>query len=220
MKVYLGPYTNWIGPYQIAEKILFWMDRHEDDRVHKFGTWLDENIPGLTSFCQWIESKKKRKIKVRIDHYDTWSLDSTLAHIILPALIQLRDCSQSYGYVEDADAPVDMAKAFAEDQEDFYDSNAHKRWVWALNEMIFAFECKVNDNWDEQFWSGEFGKLEFVETDVEEVNYATGKKEKVVTTTDALMGTRECDWEGRQKMQDRISNGFRLFGKYYEALWD
>lgn len=23
-----------------------------------------------------------------------------------------------------------------------------------------------------------------------------------------------------QKEQDRISNGFRLFGKYYEALWD
>ena len=30
MKVYIGPYTNWVGPYQIAEKILFWMDRYED----------------------------------------------------------------------------------------------------------------------------------------------------------------------------------------------
>jgi hypothetical protein len=28
------------------------------------------------------------------------------------------------------------------------------------------------------------------------------------------------DREEIQKEQDRISNGFRLFGKYYENLWD
>ena len=28
------------------------------------------------------------------------------------------------------------------------------------------------------------------------------------------------DDEGRKKHQERMSNGFRLFGKYYEALWD
>ena len=217
MKVYIGPYTNWIGPYQIAEFILFWMDRHEDDRVHKFGTWLDEKVPGLTKLCLWLESKKKRKIKVRLDPYDTWSLDNTLAYIILPGLKQLRDTSQSFGYIEDSDAPPEMCKAIAEDQEDFYDSNAHKRWVWALNEMIFAFECKINDDWDEQFWSGEWGKAEFEDAGEELID---GEMVKLSKPLASMMGTRTCDWEGRQKMQDRISNGFRLFGKYYEALWD
>ena len=28
------------------------------------------------------------------------------------------------------------------------------------------------------------------------------------------------DQEGMKAEQERISNGFRLFGKYYEALWD
>jgi len=28
------------------------------------------------------------------------------------------------------------------------------------------------------------------------------------------------DIEEIKKEQQRISNGFRLFGKYYEALWD
>ena len=28
------------------------------------------------------------------------------------------------------------------------------------------------------------------------------------------------DRKGMQKEQERISNGFRLFGKYYESLWD
>ena len=32
--------------------------------------------------------------------------------------------------------------------------------------------------------------------------------------------TRVYDWEGRKAYQERISNGFRLFGKYYENLWD
>jgi hypothetical protein len=28
------------------------------------------------------------------------------------------------------------------------------------------------------------------------------------------------EMEEQKAVQDRISNGFRLFGKYYEALWD
>ena len=28
------------------------------------------------------------------------------------------------------------------------------------------------------------------------------------------------DDEGRKKHQERMSNGFRLFGKYFESLWD
>ena len=32
--------------------------------------------------------------------------------------------------------------------------------------------------------------------------------------------TFKIDWEARSKYQDRITNGFRLFGKYYENLWD
>jgi len=30
----------------------------------------------------------------------------------------------------------------------------------------------------------------------------------------------DWDMEGMKAEQERISNGFRLFGKYYEALWD
>ena len=33
-------------------------------------------------------------------------------------------------------------------------------------------------------------------------------------------GERKYDFEGRKEYQKRISNGFRLFGKYYQALWD
>ena len=77
--------------------------------VHKFGEWLahgsieppakvgevrkwgeDRHYTWLYKFLLWVESKKQRKIKVRIDPYDTWSMDDTLAHIILPMLKQLQ----------------------------------------------------------------------------------------------------------------------------------
>jgi hypothetical protein len=32
--------------------------------------------------------------------------------------------------------------------------------------------------------------------------------------------TYKCDYEGMKVVQTRIDNGFRLFGKYYQALWD
>jgi hypothetical protein len=71
MKIYIGPYTNWVGPYQIAEMLCFWAKKVPDecgfprkpDWVHDFGTWLAEDRNGndswLTKLCQKIEDYKK-----------------------------------------------------------------------------------------------------------------------------------------------------------------
>jgi hypothetical protein len=32
--------------------------------------------------------------------------------------------------------------------------------------------------------------------------------------------TAETDWDARKEYGNRIQNGFRLFGKYYQSLWD
>ena len=47
-----------------------------------------------------------------------------------------------------------------------------------------------------------------------------GKKE--ILLGDCLEDYDYNDWdmEGMKAEQERISNGFRLFGKYYESLWD
>jgi hypothetical protein len=45
MKVYIGPYKNWFGPYQLAEKLCFWAKpvtdkygiKSKPDWVHNFG---------------------------------------------------------------------------------------------------------------------------------------------------------------------------------------
>jgi hypothetical protein len=48
MKVKIGPYTNWFGPYQLAELLCFWAKEEKNefgiprkpDWVHNFGEWL------------------------------------------------------------------------------------------------------------------------------------------------------------------------------------
>jgi hypothetical protein len=230
MKVYIGPYKSWIGPYQIAEKLMFWADKY-DDSVHRLGDWLDK-VPGLSRFCLWIEGLRKQTIYIKIDKWDTWSMDHTLAMIVLPMLKQLQATKHGSPLVDLEDVPEHLRIVGHEDwssqrqlqfdDQEQYEKDSwemtHRRWEWVLNEMIFAFECKLNEDWDEEFWSGEWGESKFEETGEEHFNSLTNKMEKLYTMHNT--GNRTCDWEARQKVQDRINNGFRLFGKYYEGLWD
>jgi len=238
MKVKIGPYKNWFGPYQLAEKLCFWVKKEQDeygiprkpDWVHKFGEWLahgsiepepqvgetrswgeDRPSTWLAKFLSWIHSKKERKIEVRIDPWDTWSMDDTLAYIILPMLKQLREKKHGAPYVDLEDVPEELQpKKQTKKQKDNCetDSTHFERWDWALDEMIFAFESKLDDSWEVQFESGT--------SDMRWVKLEDGNYQMVKGPND----TKEFDWEGRDKYQKRISNGFRLFGKYYECLWD
>jgi hypothetical protein len=37
---------------------------------------------------------------------------------------------------------------------------------------------------------------------------------------DGPNNTYKCDYDGMKVVENRIQNGFRLFGKYYQNLWD
>ena len=43
---------------------------------------------------------------------------------------------------------------------------------------------------------------------------------KLSTMVDGANHTYQCDYDGMNKVYDRMDNGFRLFGKYYRGLWD
>jgi hypothetical protein len=134
MKVNIGPYKYWLGPYQIAEKILFWKDKHEDDAVYDLGEKL-ASIKWLNTLCKWVDSKKKRTVKVHIDHYDVWSLDHTLALIILPALKQLKKDNTGHPCgVSSAPDPV-CGKCDCE-----------KEWHTIMDTMIWSFEQIAEDD--------------------------------------------------------------------------
>jgi hypothetical protein len=195
MKIYIGPYTNWIGPYQIADAIFFWVNRRgiyaEPPAIHsrwdyvaaeKFGDWLADR-DWLVKFLNWIESKKERKVNIRIDKYDTWSMDHTLALIIHPMLVQLHATNNGYGCVDIEDAPH---IGEGEQNDNAFDSKAHERWNWVMEEMIWTFERLKKDDEYELFYTEERG----------------------------------WDHESMKAHNDRIKNGLRLFGKYYRGLWD
>ena len=121
------------------------------------------------------KGERARKINIRIDKYDTWSMDSTLALIIHPMLIQLKQTKHGSPWIDDEDVPEELRSTSAPPKENEWDTddNHHARWDWVLDEMIWAFETHLDD--ESQFKVELFG---------------------------------------------RKRNGFCLFGKYYQALWD
>jgi hypothetical protein len=215
MKIKIGGYKSWIGPYQIADKIFFWHEKYPEDalaerwdyKLHeKFGDWLAMNKRGddsaLTKFCNWLETKRKRNIKVRIDHYDTWSMDHTLAYIIAPMLKQLQETKHGAPFVDDEDVPEHLRSTNAPPKENEWDTdeNHFKRWDWVMEEMIWAFEIHNDDNAENQFF------------DHSEVDRRADLGEQFTRV--------KVDDAGLKAFQDRKQNAFRLFGKYYQALWD
>ena len=248
MKINIGPYKNWFGPYQLAEALCFWAKPVKDewgieskpDWVHDFGEWLahgsveplptkdnptrkwsdDRPNTWLYKFLLWVDSKKNRRIEVQIDKYDTWSMDNTLAYIVLPMLEQLQRTKHGAPHVDDKDVPKELrstsAKQLTEEEINcgHTDENHFKRWDWVLDEMIFAFKSKIDCDWTQQFHSGN------IDFSSEVVEWDDDGKPKLYQLKRGPNDTSKVDMKGMKAYQKRISNGFRLFGKYYENLWD
>jgi hypothetical protein len=201
MRVYIGPYKNWIGPYQISDKIPF----ISEDKRHEIGAWLAKTW--VNNVCEWFYSKKERNIKIRIDKYDTWNMDNTLALIILPMLKQLKSTKHGSPLVDDEDVPEHMRHGGDDDNW------VHYKWEWVLNEMIWAFEQELDDEWEDQFRHGE--------TDYEWTLVSGNEDdENALYQVNQTNPDYWVDMEGMKLYNDRIQNGFRLFGKYYQGLWD
>ena len=242
MKVKIGKYKNWVGPYQIAEKIFFWVKKdrellgidvlanYEKRWDYRARDWFGEFLchgfqkkdPNNKYFednrkdswfyrlCTWIHSKQRRTIKIHIDRWDTWSMDHTLALIVVPMLKQLNSKKHGAPLVDDEDVPEELRSTSAPPKENDYDidDNHFKRWDWVMNEMIWAFEQHAKDD-EEDFWIEEPEGMYF-EPCEDNPTMSTMKYDK----------EGKFDMEAYQVHHARKTNGFRLFGKYYQSLWD
>ena len=240
MKVYISDYRNhWISPYTILDYMFWWTDWSkcsrdktvirslEEERKHKYvehpawvERWSDRLTP-ISNAIQWVLNRVHPPIKyVKIDRYDTWSMDHTLADIVLPMLRQLKATQHGAGFVDDEDVPEELKSTSAPPKENEWDTDANHfaRWEWVMNEMIFAFECKTDDSWEEKFRSGDIDML-WVPVD-RDGNEVPKGEHRYYQMTDGPKNTYKCDYEGMKVVEARIQNGFRLFGKYYQALWD
>lgn len=230
MKIHIGPYIEYLGPYQIVDKLFFWQEDYPDNKLsnrwdYKLSSDLSKWLAStwVDTACEWIQKHRHRKIKIKIHDYDAWSVDSTLAIITLPLMKKLRDTKHSYAIVELEDVPEHLRNTSTEDYDDqstfgFYKKAVEPgwvateaRWKWVLDEIIWAFEQQQPDcDWEDQYWTIH-PKL-----DLTEYSQDSGQ----LTTPVRWEVEGECDWEARQAHHDRIKNGLRLFGKYYQNLWD
>ena len=207
MKVYLSKYIDYIGPYQLAQKLLFWKDKNssevsdlghflkhgyiqseeekkeEDERnFSSFFNFMDyleneNNKPStkLNDFCEWFYTKLKRVEFVHVDKYDVWNMDHTLAKIIHPMLVQLKETKQGSPSVDFEDVPeylrpLDYQINSVTKMDPYY----HDRWDYVIDTMIYAFNAI----------------------------------------------SKQLDEDDDYYEPETIKEGLRLFGKYYQNLWD
>ena len=193
MKVYIGPYPNtWIRSqvydrYMTKKYGCIWPTNHKPTKFENFLEWTEEVLQAFYNVTiNKLIQNRERKIDVRIDDYDTWSADHTLALIILPLLKKLN----KYGTpaTDREDAPADAIYDDPVDDE-YSRPFSDARWKYILGEMIYAFEMILNEDWDLEIYEKRGG----------------WSKESLAE---------------RDEIQKRVSNGLRLFGKYYQSLWD
>jgi hypothetical protein len=221
MRVWISNYRNhWLSPYTILEKVFFWREIDYDEPVIE--RWKNRLNPLCVAAQQFLDFVHPKIEYVKIDRYDTWSMDHTLANIVLPMLKQLKEKQHGAGFVDDKDVPEGLGlrstEAAPKENEYDTDSNHFARWEWVMNEMIFAFECKVDNSWQDVFREGEIDML-WVPVDVHGNEVPKGDH-KFFQMKDGPNNTYKCDYDGMQVVENRIQNGFRLFGRYYQNLWD
>ena len=227
MKIYLSNYRDhWYSPYRFLEKVFFWREiDYDEPLIEKLSDMLLPISEGIQKFLNFVYPQIRY---VKIDNYDTWNMDSTLAHIILPMLKQLKATKHGFPHVDLDDVPEHMRTITTEDWDpqrtfDFYKedpnvgephfgeyANIHDRWNYVLDEMIFAFEHLIDDSWENEFSSGVMDHI-FV---------PCPDNPKLSTMENGPNHTYVCDYDGLFKVHSRMDNGFRLFGKYYRGLWD
>jgi hypothetical protein len=222
MKIYTSNYRyHWISPYTIMEKVLFWKKWTDpefdlyDDKNDKYTDWLVKPMQVVMKVLDFIHPKITY---VKLDRWDTWNMDSTLALIILPMLKQLHATKQGAPCVDDEDVPEELKSTSAPAKENEWDTddNHFKRWDWVMEELIWTFEQLHPDtDWMDQYCSGEHDTLWVPSEQLDDKGKPLTYEMKA-----GPKNTFKMNHDAIKLHDERIARGLKLFGKYYRGLWD
>tara|TARA_B110001454_G_C12669371_1_gene413033 strand:- start:298 stop:729 length:432 start_codon:yes stop_codon:yes gene_type:complete len=135
--------------------------------------------------------RKNRAYHIHIDNHDVWDLDHTLATIIHPALVLLRERVPTFGYPTPYyETGAYPEYAFQGSFEEILDRNAESDyykdlWMEKLQKMIDAFAMIIDED--------------------EEYDKITHHKD---------------DEDARNAWNGKINEGLNLFSENYRGLWD
>ena len=164
----------------------------------------------------------KRRISVEIDKFDTWGLDHSLALIILPALIQLKNTKHGIPNEFVARVGGDMDSNFCfdfikEDENETFDKLCDQ-WNEVLDKMIWSFQqIALEEDYDNKYHHGDM-KIGWKSITIQ--NPITGLVEEMYEMVDENPNEHWYDHVGHVLHEERIQEGLDLFGKYYRNLWD
>jgi len=232
MKVNIGPYRNdlipvrrWEHKYELWRKPdTYYLPEEEYTKIDKIVFGFFDKLNALVRPLNRWSNNRERKIDIRIDKYDAWSADHTLALIIHPVLVELQKQKHGSGNVDDEDVPENLRSTAAAPKENEWDidDNYHLRWEWVMSEMIWAFEqCTYPDHGDDIFHhNSDQLEMTFQSTGDEALDGKGMKSLKFNHQKDPSKPAYWVDEDGKKAHYERIQNGLRLFAKYYFGLWD
>jgi hypothetical protein len=132
MRVYSGKFSSYLSINKTLKKLHL-----PDNIIDKIEEWIPSFV--------YTYLNRSRTIRVNnITGSDTCSLYTTLAHIITPCLIQFKTRSISYPQIDLNDIPINLQNELS----------ASDKWLYILDEMIFAFNSFLS-NWEDVYLTPE-----------------------------------------------------------------
>lgn len=133
MKVNIGPYVKYYSIYSFVMSLTKF--GFSEEICYKITDKLEQSF--IQTIIDWVYKKQNRKIKIKIDPWDTWNMDHTLAQIIYPMLVQLKETSHGCFLVENDDVPLNLC---GEKDDIGFDENHVERYNYVMDEMIWTFD--------------------------------------------------------------------------------
>ena len=160
-----------------------------------------------------------RRVEVEVNKWDTYSADYTLALIILPVLLQLKETQHGVpgSFCDGVGSDYDRNFCFDFIDRDEIQNAGEEKWKETLDKMIWSFHQIVDDTWDSKYHHGSF---EFDWAPIDITNPITGKITKAYEMVEKVGNTHWHDRVGQELHNERIKEGLELFGKYFQDLWD
>lgn len=231
MKVNIGPYRNdlipvsrWQSFYEAKRSNGVFLEEEDYTRLDKIVIGLFDKLEDFVRPINRWSNNRKRKVNIHIDYYDVWSADHTLGMIIAPVLKKLQSVKHGSPFVDDEDVPENLKSTSAPAKENDWDTddNHEARWEYVLGEMIWAFEQHADPDTGEAQFSHNVDQLEmtFEETGDPTLDSKGRKTIRFNHQKDPTKPPYWVDEEGKKAHYERITNGRRLFTKYYDGLWD